>query len=226
MTNLQQVIVMAFGAFVAVAGFVIWYLRKESGENEIVILGQKAKLSAPALVVILLGCVIFVLPVVLPFIIGSPLETDTTRPDNPTQPSTEVTATDSKERSSSQALIVDGQESEPNSHITQANIIQLGSTTEGKLTNADDRDFYRLRSGPSTERLRIIVRKVRPKAFTVFVYIFDSNECQVTRGEAWGETPLSFAAEVEPNSDYLLRVGCKFTCGKNMRYELVVREER
>jgi hypothetical protein len=57
---------MFFGALVAITGIALFYLGKGSGQSRFIVFGQTVELSTPALVIIILGCGIFVLPVVLP----------------------------------------------------------------------------------------------------------------------------------------------------------------
>src|SRR5262245_45216955 len=64
MTITQNAIIMVFGALIAIAGLVLLYLRSERGENKIKLFGQEFQVSAPALVVFLAGCAVFVTPLV------------------------------------------------------------------------------------------------------------------------------------------------------------------
>lgn len=61
---------MAFGALIAAAGVVLFYLEKGSGQNRFVLWGQTIEVATPALVIIILGCGIVVLPPLLPFLVG------------------------------------------------------------------------------------------------------------------------------------------------------------
>jgi hypothetical protein len=61
----QVAIVMLFGAIVAAFGLALLYFRREQAQNRIKLFGQEFQISTPALVVFLVGCAIFILPVVL-----------------------------------------------------------------------------------------------------------------------------------------------------------------
>jgi hypothetical protein len=62
----MSVIQMIFGALVTAIGVALFYLNKGSGQNRFVIFGQTIEVSTPALVIIILGCAIFILPAILP----------------------------------------------------------------------------------------------------------------------------------------------------------------
>jgi hypothetical protein len=61
----QAAIVTLFGAIVAAFGLALLYFRREQAENRIKLFGQEFQISTPALVVFLVGCAIFILPVVV-----------------------------------------------------------------------------------------------------------------------------------------------------------------
>ncbi len=101
MTSTQQTVVMVFGALIALAGLVFYFYRKEEGKNRVQVLGQEFEVSTPALVIFLAGCLIFVLPFVVPAsaeqragpVNGSPTPQDTLRPPLPSPPITSAADT-------------------------------------------------------------------------------------------------------------------------------------
>lgn len=103
----QYAMVMVFGALVAGAGLVLLVLRKEHAENRIKLFGQEFQMSTPALVVFLVGCAVFIIPVVIPahdqaaISIVLPWQKDSSK----TIPSS----------------VIGGEEHEPNNQITEAN---------------------------------------------------------------------------------------------------------
>lgn len=217
MTDLQQVIVMAFGALVAVGGLVLLFLRNESGQNEITIAGQTIKLSTPGLAVLLVGCGIFVLPFFLPTMGGGVFRIDTLGEDS--------SAKQDPQSATIRPVAMGSQESEPNDRLTEANVIQFGSTALGVLRNDKDRDVYQFRTGPTTERVRVIVRKEPPaKNFWLMAQILNVNESALTGDKNYWETPVSFGFDAEPGVDYFVRLWCE-SC-VNAHYELVLRDER
>src|SRR5262249_9774939 len=65
-TDSIQIVVMAFGAVVAVVGLVLMFVGKTEGRNAVRAFGAEFELSTPALVVFLIGAGIFVPPSVVP----------------------------------------------------------------------------------------------------------------------------------------------------------------
>lgn len=88
----QQMLTMAFGAMVAVAGIVIFiFKQQEPGTNTVQILGFEVTLSTPGLVIFVVGSGIFVLPLLLqetadPISPPAPQPTASTQPTASSQP--------------------------------------------------------------------------------------------------------------------------------------------
>src|SRR5215472_3076218 len=89
-------VVMTFGVLVAGCGLVLLFLRKEQGENKIKLFGQEFQISTPALVVFLVGCGVFIIPLVLPIQDRSVISFGHSdgRPDSPIVASHGTTITD------------------------------------------------------------------------------------------------------------------------------------
>lgn len=66
MSAVEQIVVMAFGAGLSFVGLWLSFRTKEHARNRLKVLGQEFDLSTPGLVVLVLGCGIFVLPFFLP----------------------------------------------------------------------------------------------------------------------------------------------------------------
>jgi hypothetical protein len=62
----QIFFVMLFGALIAAAGIALFYIGKGSGQNRLILFGQTFEVSTPALVIVILGCGVFVMPALLP----------------------------------------------------------------------------------------------------------------------------------------------------------------
>jgi hypothetical protein len=70
MTEAQQIVTMAFGAAVAVAGIALMLFgRSESSRSHVKVLGMEFEISTPALAVFLVGSALFVLPHFLPRVV-------------------------------------------------------------------------------------------------------------------------------------------------------------
>jgi hypothetical protein len=113
-------------------------------------------------------------------------------------------------------------EQEPNEHIRDANPISLGKPVLGKLTTENDRDWFKFKTGPDSNRVRIILRKQNG----AYLDVYDQGERKVKEEYSPGDTILSFALDIDPNSYYYVLV--KTTNALAMKrgpYELEVREE-
>ena len=208
-----QAIVMIFGALIAAVGVLLLFLRQESGRTTIRIVGQEFEISTPALVVFLCGCVIFVLPLLRPmeglnrpaFVFGSPAAA----PDGSFPLAANVR--------------VGGEEREPNTQVTEANVMQFATRIRGTL-DENDRDYFRIRT-PETLKgnVRVILRKTRPGGFYGGFSVFDATERNIGGENASGNDSATFAFEAKAAEDYFIMV----TGPGNNRgpYELEVRQE-
>jgi hypothetical protein len=66
MTSVQVFFLMLFGALIAAVGIALFYMGKGSGQNRLILFGQTFEVSTPALVIVILGCGMFVMPALLP----------------------------------------------------------------------------------------------------------------------------------------------------------------
>ena len=206
-----QAIVMVFGALTAAVGVLLLFLRQESSRNTIRIVGQEFEISTPALVVFLCGCVIFVLPLLRPmeglnrpaFVFGSP----GARPDGSLLPA-------------AANVRVGGEEQEPNTQITEANVVQFATRVQGTL-DENDRDYFRFRT-PETlkSNVRVILRKTRPGGFYGGFAVFDVTERNLGGDMGVGNDSATLAFEAKAATDYYVMV-----TGNRGPYELEIRQE-
>ncbi len=201
----QFALIMLFGALVASAGVVLLFVPREQGDNRIRLFGQEFQLSTPALVVFLAGCGLFVAPEVLRMqnqdVMVIPLPWHRATP----------------------AAVVSGEEQEPNDQITAPNVISVGSTTRGRISTEQDRDFYRFTSPAHGGAVRIILRKASAGGFYARITVYDAVEKNVASDYALGEDAASLAFDSDPHSDYWIKV--EGAGGQRGSYELVVRAE-
>ncbi len=210
MTITQYAIIMVFGALVAGAGLLLLVLRKEQAENKIKLFGQEFQISTPALVVFLVGCGVFIIPVLIPardqsaITIALPWQN----------------ASSGGARATPVTL---GEEREPNDQITAPNLITMGSTIKGLVATDQDRDFFRVKTSAQGLKTRIILRKTLP-GFCANVAVYDAVEKEVDSGMECGENAVSFAFNSNPNSEYYIEVE-GYSSGSRGPYELLVKEE-
>ena len=76
MTEIERYFLMAFGALLAIVGIVLFARKSGSGQNKLKFFGAEFELSAPSLVIFVLGCGL----VVFPFIQGVKQSQATTPP--------------------------------------------------------------------------------------------------------------------------------------------------
>lgn len=206
-----QAIVMLFGALTAAVGVLLLFLRQEGGRNTIRIVGQEFEISTPALVVFLCGCVIFVLPLLHPiealshpaFVFGVP-----------------ATGQDGGLRPGLTNVRVGAEEKEPNTQITEANVMQFATRLQGTL-DENDRDYFQFYT-PTTLKgnVRVILRKTRPGGFYAGFSIFDVTERNIGGDAGTGNDSATFAFEAKAAADYYVMV-----TGNRGPYELEVRQE-
>ena len=206
-----QAIVMTFGALTAAVGVLLLFLRQESGRNTIRIVGQQFEISTPALVVFLCGCAIFVLPLLRPmealsrpaFVFGS-----------------SGGGADTSFVAGTVNVRIGGEEHEPNTQITEANVLQFATRVQGKL-DENDRDYFRFRT-PETlkSNVRVILRKTRPGGFYGGFSLFDVTERNIGGDNASGNDSATFAFEAKAVTDYYVMV-----TGEGGPYELEIRQE-
>jgi hypothetical protein len=206
-----QAIVMVFGALTAAAGLVLMFLRQESGRNTIKIMGQEFEISTPALVVFLSGCLIFVLPLLRPSeTLSQPLIVLGSRAAERAEPGGR----------GSGGVRVAGKEQEPNTQITEANVIAFATRVQGGLDD-DDRDYFRFRTPDGLQRdVRVIVRKLRAGGFYADATLLDGAEKRVKSDTALANEAVTFAAAAKPAAEYYVMI-----IGGPGPYELEIRED-
>ncbi len=187
----QYAMVMVFGALVAGAGLVLLVVRNEHAENKIKLFGQEFQISTPALVVFLVGCGIFITPVLAPthdqllFSVVFPWQKESTSQLLPgTKP------------------VTGGEEQEPNDQITVPNLIQLGSTIKGMINTEQDRDFFKFKTSGQGLKTRVILRKTSPSGFSARVTVYNDVEKNIASDYEYGENTVTFPFESNPNSYY------------------------
>src|SRR5262249_38274952 len=116
-------VVMIFGVLVAGTGLILLFLRKEQGENKIKLFGQEFQISTPALVVFLVGCAIFIIPLVLPIPNQKVLSFGNS--DGGQQPINGTSATKT---------------------VTSATLIPTGQTVKGLLVTDKDINFFKFKT--------------------------------------------------------------------------------
>src|SRR5262245_9934929 len=214
----EHAIVIGFGALVAAVGIVLLYLRKEQARNRIRLFGQDLQISTPDLMVFLVGSAIFILPLVVP--IKNDALVNIRLPWQP-----------ESIRSNTGPAPISGDEKEPNDQITAANRITLDSEINGSIATAQDRDFFKFRTGgqePKTpgqppNKIRIILRKTSPGGFYATVAVSDETENRITEKSEHVDTTISFVFDARPNSYYYLLVKPETTGSGG--YQLVVKQE-
>jgi hypothetical protein len=161
MTDIQKIVVMAFGALIALAGLWLLFTRQEAGANRLKILGQEFEISTPALVVFLVGSAIFVLPFFLPrqdatnVVIGEP-------PKKPPQ----GTFTEEKE---------------PNDSFASATPVKLGSHVKGRIGVEDDRDFFVFRTSSNHQSLLTIHLENPSMTLSPELVVYNDLKAEVKR---------------------------------------------
>jgi hypothetical protein len=193
----QAGIVMSFGALMAAAGLALLFFRREQGENRIKLFGWEFQISTPALVVFLVGCFIFILPVVTQM---------------QSQPLFTIPL--------GHRLDGNHQVTTGNQQITTAKLVSIGTTIKGLIATKDQRDFFRFRSGQGL-KTRVILRKISPGGFVGVVSIYDNNENSVDSSSSCCEDPISLAFRSNPGSEYYVKVAGD----PGGPYELLIREE-
>jgi hypothetical protein len=201
-------IMMLFGALVAAAGLALLYLRREQAESRIRLFGQEFQISTPALVVLLVGCGIFILPSVIQTPNEVVFSFHWPRPPGPEPTPIKVT----------------GEEQEQNDRIIAANLITIGTTIKGVITTDQDRDFFKFKTSDHGLKTRVILRKVGPGGFGAAVTVYDSVEQRVGHEYEGGEDSVTLAFESNPNSYYYVKVEAGGE-GSRGPYELLVKEE-
>lgn len=67
MLNIERdIVVMSFGALIVLAGLALMFYGKSAGNSRIKFANMEFEISTPALVVFLVGCGLFLLPLLLP----------------------------------------------------------------------------------------------------------------------------------------------------------------
>lgn len=72
MTETAQNLFMALGAALILVGVLVLVFKPAASENSVKLFGQEVRISAPGLVVIVLGCVMFAAPFLIPLRPGAP----------------------------------------------------------------------------------------------------------------------------------------------------------
>jgi hypothetical protein len=137
---------MLFGTAVAVAGLVLLFLRgHDAAESSFELFGQKIQLTSTGLVVLIVGCVLFLTPFYLP------MEIRHGTVNSPAAPEGRL-GIYLPER-------IDGEEAEPNDTTGDANQIAIGETYMGRLLDPADTDFFVFTLPPDgPTRLQVEVR--------------------------------------------------------------------
>jgi hypothetical protein len=131
MTDVQKIVVMAFGALIAIAGLWLLFTKNEAGANRLKILGQEFEISTPALVVFIVGSAIFVLPLFLPHL----------------QDRAAISRPPIKWIFNGAV----GEEKESNDSFLSATLISLGPPVKGKIAVEGDRDIFVVRTPPTAQ---------------------------------------------------------------------------
>jgi hypothetical protein len=195
-------VVMTFGVLVAGTGLLLLFLRKEQGENRIKLFGQEFQISTPALVVFLVGCGVFIIPLVLP--IQNQVVASFGHSDGPL-PSPDPLSNKGKS-------------------ITNATLITTGITYKGLIATDQDRDFFKFKTSGQELKMRVILRKPAPGGFSANVVVSDAVEKNVASGYAFGEDAVSFSFDCSANSYYYVKVE-GLSSGSHGSYELLVKAE-
>jgi hypothetical protein len=219
MTDMQQFIVMSFGAVVALAGLWLLFLRKEGATNRIKLLGQEFELSTPALIVFLVGSGIFILP----FVVTQDLGKSTSIPPTEKQPAPSMPKPEEQPRNSS----LTSEEQEPNDHVSKANWIELGKTYRGTLRRGQDLiDYFAFSTtGIDAVYVRVLVRVLSSGGdfgnFGVTATLLEyETERQIGEETAIYGKNLSHAFELVPNRKYFLRLSLFMSLSHHCTYEL------
>ena len=213
-----QAMVMVFGAVIASAGLLLLFLRKEQAQNKIKLFGQEFEISTPALVVFLVGCAVFVMPLVISIknidkpviIVGPPSE----------GPS--ISRGGQGTGNAPPDLFPVLEEKEPNDQIINANLIELETTVRGSIATKQDRDFFKIKTSSGTTR--VILRKFSLPGFGATVEIYDSVEKRLEHGTAFGDKPVTLSFESQADSYYYI-LAKSYNYKYYGDYELTVRKD-
>lgn len=212
MLNIERdIVVMSFGALIVLAGLALMFYGKSAGNSRIKFANMEFEISTPALVVFLVGCGLFLLPLLLP------LQRVGFDGRSVVQPLHFQGAYATPQRAS-------GTEIEPNDHVAEANLIALGEVVRGRLA-ADDVDYFRIDSEMDGVRpLRVIVRRLVGDA-GIRVRMFDQWEKQFRMSVASaGQVTASISLANARDTLQFLRMECCLS-GRAVDYELMVLEE-
>jgi hypothetical protein len=228
MTPLQQSLVMGFGALVVVASVALLFFRSDVGNSRIKIVGQEFEISTPALVVFLAGCGIFVLPFFVPIqIVPQHSERYQTvvqpLPRTPSSTAAKQELPGSQDGAPKESRMADGQEIEPNDHISQANLVQIGSTTNGRIDGCEQ-DWFKFISDRD-EEIYILYRHLQRRQLTdiAALTLFDSRETEIYRDSSDGRN-IGYSLKVKSGLAYYVRIGAGASCNDSteIAYDLVI----
>jgi hypothetical protein len=210
----QVAIVMSFGALAAAAGLALLIFRREQAENKIKLFGQEFQISTPALVVFLVGCFVFMFPVVVQ------LQNPTVLSIHPWQSEDKDTKqqTTNAPEVSHQITVAEG-----NHQIATAKLVPIGTTIKGVITKGQ-RDFFKFKTGKGL-RTRVIVRKTSYGGFSAELSIYDNVEKKVASTVAHEDDTVSLVFESSPNSYYYAEIQGYYDYSAGP-YELLIKEEQ
>lgn len=145
------------------------------------------------------------------------------KPVSSQQPQTVLKQVPKQQKASNkQNSVLSNADSEPNNQITQASVINVGSTVRGSIQK-DDRDYYQFSA--TSGKTRVILRKISLKGFSVVMDVYDEVESLIISGTQHYDKPVTLAFESNPGSVYYLLVK-PYSFKYSGNYELVVREEK
>lgn len=220
--------VMVFGFLVAVTGLLLLIFRTEQAQNKIKVLGQEFEISTPALVVFLVGCGLFVIPLFVQLeSFESPIVSFSR---SPVVPASNKSNEEGPPLSNKSTSVSSHNEREPNDQITQANLVELGTRVQGNIATEEDRDFFKFKTpsmtkmpGQAPGKLRAILRKRSNIGFYAGLVVYNQAEERVKEDSESGDHTVSFAFDSRPGSYFYVLVK---PIGKYYGpYELEVREE-
>ena len=202
MNDLQQILATVLGIAMILVGLVLIVVRKDSAASHVKIWNVEVNLSTPALVVLVVGCGLFVLPIFVPHKAASWSWNIGGRGGTAPAPGREITQA----------------EAEPNNTSSQANIVAFGAVATGSVDDAE-RDFFRVDvPNGRKEKNRFILRRLSTDG-GLTVSVADNNGQQLFSEFT---TSFSISKVLPPGSHYVARVdGWRST----QDYEILIRAE-
>jgi pyruvate/2-oxoglutarate dehydrogenase complex dihydrolipoamide acyltransferase (E2) component len=227
---MEKIVIMAFGAVIALAGLVMLFRgRGQEGRNVVKILGAEFDLSNSAVVVFLAGVAIFVAPLFLSQYLPSNVPSPSAPPaapseipgptPTPQQPTTSPAPAPQEPAATAPApqapaspaakppapQDTDIGEVEPNGGFETATPIRMGTVMHGQLTK-DDVDFFKFRTSTSYKHNVHVKLEIENKDAQLTLRVYDFEKKAEIDKFILGDlvTKVDFLAN--PSADYVIQL--------------------